>query len=124
MRGGIFRFALCLKSSLKKDCLYYSKLVFVCFDLLSNLHDQKEYDNYFAISREANMLAILKIKIKMKYSLVNPCGKTKHRYPINKKEKRNRGVQQRDNHSTQGHKRIRNYIQRTCIINMVKKQYS
>ena len=38
-----------------------------------------------------------------------------------KKNKRNRGVQQRDNHPTQGYKRIRNYIQMTCIINMFKK---
>ena len=37
--------------------------VCVCsFDLLSNLHDQKEYDKYFVISREANMLATLKTK--------------------------------------------------------------
>ena len=62
--------------------------MFVRFDLLSNLHDQKEYDNNFVISQEANMLAILKIKIEIIYSLVNPCGKTKHRYPINKKKKK------------------------------------
>ena len=94
----------------------------VRFDLLSNLHDQKEYDNYFVISREVNMLATLKIKIEIIYPLVNPYGKYKHRYPINKK--RNRGVQQRDNHPTQGCKRMRNYIQITCIINMVKKEYN
>ena len=100
--------------------------MFVRFDLLSNLHDQKEYDNYFVICREANMLATLKIKIEIIYSLVNPCGKNKHRYPINKKRKenRNKGDQQRDNHPTQGYKMIRNYIQITCIINMVKKQYN
>ena len=67
------------------DCLWYSKFVFVCFDLLSILHDQKKYDNYFVISREANMLATLNTKIEIIYSLVNPCGKKKHRYPINKK---------------------------------------
>ena len=84
---------------------------------------QKEYDNYFVISREANMLATLIIKIEIIYSLVNPSGKNKHRYPINKKiEKRKRGDRQRDNHPTQGYKRIRNYVQMTCIINMVKKQ--
>ena len=32
-------------------------------------------------------------------------------------------MQQRDNNPTQGYKRIRNYIQITCIVNMVKKQY-
>ena len=32
------------------------------FDLLSNLHDQKEYDNYFIISRETVMLATLNNK--------------------------------------------------------------
>ena len=42
------------------DCLCYSKFVFVCFDMLGNLHDQQESDNYFVISREANMLATLK----------------------------------------------------------------
>ena len=42
--------------------LCYSKFVFVCFDLLRNLHEQKEYGNYFVISREANMLATLKNK--------------------------------------------------------------
>ena len=99
--------------------------MFVRFDLLSNLHDQKEYDNNFVISQEANMLATLKIKIEIICSLVNPCGKNKHRYPINKKEKiRNRGDQQRDNHPIQCYKRIRNYIQMTCIINMIKKQYN
>ena len=45
------------------DSLCYS--VCVPFDLLRNLHDQNEYDNYFVISREANMLATLKNK-KMK----------------------------------------------------------
>ena len=61
----------------------------------------------------------------MIYLLVNPCGKNKHRYPIKKKgQKRNRGDQQRDNHPIQGYKRIRNYIQMTCIINMVKNQYN
>ena len=44
------------------DCLCYSKFVFVRFDLLSNLHDQKEYYNLFVISREANILATLKNK--------------------------------------------------------------
>ena len=39
--------------------------MFVRFDLLSNLHDQKEYDNYFVISREANMLATLNTKIEI-----------------------------------------------------------
>ena len=68
------------------------------------------------------MLATLKIKIEIIYSLVNPYGKYKHRYTINKK-KRNRGVQKRGNHPTQGYKRIRNYSQMTCIINMIKKQY-
>ena len=66
------------------------------------------------------MLATLNIKIEIIYSLVNPCGKNKHRYPINKK-KRKRGDQQRDNHPTQSHKRIRDNIQMTCIINKVKK---
>ena len=60
--------------------------MFVRFDLLNNLHDQKEYDSYFVISREANMLATLKNKIEIIYSLVNTCGENKHRYPINKKE--------------------------------------
>ena len=55
------------------------------------------------------------------YSLVNTCGKNRHRYPINKKGKKKRGVQQRDNYPTQGYKRVRNYMQMTCIINMVKK---
>ena len=49
------------------ECLCYSKFVFVRFDLLSNFHDQKEYDNYFVISREANMLATLKIEIEIIY---------------------------------------------------------
>ena len=98
--------------------------MFVRFDLLSNLHDQKEYDNYFVICREANMLATLENN-EIIYSLVNPCGKNKHIYPINKKkEKRNRGDQQRGNHHTKGYKRIINYIQMTCILNMVKKQYN
>ena len=44
--------------------------------------------------------------------------------PHQQKEKGNRGDQQRGNHPTQGYKRIRNYIQMTCIINMVKKQYN
>ena len=64
----------------------------------------------------------LKIKIEIIYLLVNPCGKNKHRYPINKK--RNRGDQQRDNNPIQGYKRTRNYIQMTCIINVFKKQYN
>ena len=68
------------------ECLCYSKFVFVRFDLLSNFHDQKEYDNYFVISREANMLATLKIKIEIIYSLVNLCGKNKHRYPSTKQK--------------------------------------
>ena len=62
--------------------------MFVRFDLLSDLHDQKEYDNYFVICRKANMLATLKIKIEIIYSLVNPCGKNKHRYPSNKEKKK------------------------------------
>ena len=70
------------------------------------------------------MLQHLKVKIEIIYSLVSPCGKNKHRYPINKKEKKNRGVQERNNHSTQGYRRIRNYIEMACIINMVKKQYN
>ena len=45
------------------DCLCYSKFVLVCFDLLGNLYDQKESDNFFVISQEANMLATLKNKI-------------------------------------------------------------
>ena len=95
--------------------------MFVRFDLINNLHDHKEYDNYFAISQKANMLATLKIKIEIIYSLVNPCGKSKHRHPINKKKKiRNRGDQQRDNHLSQGYARIRNYIQMTCIMNNEK----
>ena len=49
--------------------------MFVRFDLISNLRDQKESDNYFVISREANMHAKLKIKIEIVYSLVNTCGK-------------------------------------------------
>ena len=56
---------ICLKFKIQlenKDCLCYSKFVFVRLDLLSNLHDQKEYDNYFVISREANIFATLKIK--------------------------------------------------------------
>ena len=69
------------------------------------------------------MLATLKNKKnEMIYSLVTPCGKNKHRHPI--KRKRNRGAKRRDNHPTQGYKRIRIYIQMTCIINMVKKQYN
>ena len=40
------------------------------------------------------------------------------------KEKRNRGVQQRENHPTQGYKRIRNYIQITCIISMITMQHN
>ena len=70
------------------DCLCYSYFVFVRFDLLSNLHGQKEYNNYFVISQEGNILAPLKIKIEIIYSLVNPCGKNKHRYPNNKKRKK------------------------------------
>ena len=62
-------------------------LVFVRFDLLSNPHDQKEYDKYFVIRREANMLATLKNKNEIIYSLANPFGKNKPRYPINKKKK-------------------------------------
>ena len=61
-------------------------LVFVRFDLLSNPHDQKEYDKYFVISREENMLATLKNKNEIIYSLANPFGKNKPRYPINKKK--------------------------------------
>ena len=34
------------------------------------------------------MLATLKIKIEIIYSLGNPCGKIKHRYPINQKKKK------------------------------------
>ena len=95
--------------------------MFVRFDLLGYLHNQKEYDNYFVISREAITLATLKIKIEIIYSLVNPCGKTIIDTPSTKKKKRNIGVQQPDNHPTQGYKRIKNYIQMTCIISMVKK---
>ena len=46
------------------DTLCYPKLVFVLFDLLSDLHDQKEYDNDFVISQEAYMLATLENKKK------------------------------------------------------------
>ena len=64
--GNTFWFALCLESSLKAQTVYaIKKFVFVRFDLLINLHDQKEYDNYFIISREANMFATLKIKIEI-----------------------------------------------------------
>ena len=49
--------------------------MFVRFDLLSNLHGQKEYDNNFAISREAYILITLKIKIQSTYSLVNHVAK-------------------------------------------------
>ena len=99
--------------------------MFARFDLLSSLHDQKEYDSYFVISLEANLLATLKKnKIEIIYSLVNPFGKNKHRPHQQKKKKRNKGVQQRDNHPEQGYKRIRNYIQMTCIINMLKKHYN
>ena len=61
--------------------------MFVRVDLLGNIHDKKESDNYFVISREANMFATLKMKFEMIYSLVNTCGKNKHRHPINKKKK-------------------------------------
>ena len=56
---------ICLMSKIlleNADYLCYSKFVFVRFDLLSNLHDQKECDNYFAICGEANMLTTLKNK--------------------------------------------------------------
>ena len=68
--------------------------MFVPFDLLSNIHDQKEYDNNFVISREAKMLATLKIKIEIIYSLVNPCGKNKHRYSINKKKEKKKEAEE------------------------------
>ena len=56
----------------------------VClFDLLSNHHDQKEYDNHFVINRETNIYATLKIKIEIIYSLDNPCG-----VPSTKKKKK------------------------------------
>ena len=42
-------------SMLFKVCVW-----FVCFNLLSYLHDKKESDTYFVISRESNMLATLK----------------------------------------------------------------
>ena len=45
------------------DWLCYSKFVFVRFDLLGNLHDQKESDSCFVISQEANVCATLKNKI-------------------------------------------------------------
>ena len=62
-RGEHILICLMFKIQLENtDCLCYSKFVFVRFDLLSNLHDQKEHDNYFVISREANMLATLKNK--------------------------------------------------------------
>ena len=71
------------------------------------------------------MLATLKNKKnEIIYSLVNTCGKTNKGTPSTKKRKRNRGVQQRDNHPTQGYKSIKNYIKMTCIINMVEKQYN
>ena len=59
----------------------------------------------------ANMLATLKNKNEIMYSLVYPCDKNKQRYLINKNEKKETGVQQPDNHPTQGYKGIRNYIQ-------------
>ena len=56
------------------------------------------------------------------YSLVNPCLKNKHRYPINKtNNKRNRGAQARDNHPTHGYKRTRKFIKITCITHKAKK---
>ena len=48
------------------DFLCYPTFV-VCYDLLSNLHDEKEYDNYFVISRIACMLETLKHNIKIIY---------------------------------------------------------
>ena len=104
------------------DYLYYSKFVFVHSDLLSNLMIKRNMTIILLLSKRQICLHHLKIKIEVIYSLVNPCGKNKHRHPINKKETRNRGVKQRDNHPTQGYKRIRNYIQMACIVNMLKKQ--
>ena len=79
--------------------------------------------NYFVISREANVLATLKNKNRNNILISEYMWQhTNIGTPSTKKEKkRNRGVQQRDNHPTQGYKRIRNYIQMACIINMFKK---
>ena len=55
---------------------------------LSNLHEKKEYDNYFVISREAVMLATLKTKIGIIYSLVlTHVAKTNIGTPSTKKKK-------------------------------------
>ena len=49
--GGHLLICLMFKIYLKNtDCLCYSMFAFVCFDLLSNLHDQNENVNYFVIS--------------------------------------------------------------------------
>ena len=62
-RGEPILICLMLKILLENtDCLCYSKFVFVRFDLFGNLHDQKEYNNNFVISQEANMLETLKNK--------------------------------------------------------------
>ena len=51
---------------IKKKIFFFRKMFIVTeYAALSNLQDQKEYDNYFVISREAHMLAILKIKIEI-----------------------------------------------------------
>ena len=69
------------------------------------------------------MLSTLKIKIEIMYThwLIH-VAKTK--IGTQSTKKRNNGNQQRDSHPTQGYARKRNYIQMTCIINMVKKQYN
>ena len=62
-KGGHILICLMFKILLENtDCPCYSKFVFVRFYLFSNLHDQKEYDNYFVICQETNMLATLKNK--------------------------------------------------------------
>ena len=72
------------------------------------------------LAKRQKCLHHLKIKVEIIYSLVNQCGKNKHRYPSTKKERRNRGVQERDNHPTQGYKRIRNYSRMTCIVKCLR----
>ena len=57
------------------------------------------------------MYMLATIKIKIIYSLVNPSGKNKHRYPIQKLTKKKQRSQLRDNHPTQCYKRTRNLIQ-------------
>ena len=120
-------FLICplLKFYLKNtDVLCYQKFVFVLFDLLSNLHDQNEYDNYFVINREAYMLETLKIKNKIICSLVIHVAKQTWVPHQQNKQKRNRGAQPLDNHPTQGYNRTRNSVQMASIINMVRKQYN